>query len=338
MEMNDTRKPLLYLIVSVDTESSDSPRGRERTDLLLPMFYGKIGDSFWGFPKIMEICDRHRCQATFFVSVFQYRQYGENSIQEVCRKICEKGHDVQLHTHPIWAYDRRYMYDFTLPEQIKIIGHGAELLEKWTGSRPVAHRAGGYGMNEDTFAALEANAIAVDSSVFHGEPRCRFAPTRNRVIETGRVVELPVTICHVKPEISLGPLTFKQSPRYMKTDIDAASLEVLLRFVEEAKASHLRVMNLFLHSYSFLNFDSSFSCVRPDQGEVEKFDRFLAAVTGDPDIQIISVKRFHELYLENPEVFTGASDDIPEIKTRLGTIPTLQLGWRHLRTYRGRVV
>jgi peptidoglycan/xylan/chitin deacetylase (PgdA/CDA1 family) len=282
------------------------------------MYYGKVHDQCWGFPKIMEICDRYKCRATFFVSVFQYKQYGENSLGEICQKIHENGHDVQLHTHPIWVYGRRYMHDFNLQEQIRIIGQGVELLQKWIGTRPIAHRAGGYGMNQDTLTALKANDIAVDSSMFYSEPQCKFVSTKNRVLEVNGIVELPVTICQVQFTISLGAFKYSRQFRYAKTDINAGDLTVLLQFVKEAKLNNLRVMNLFLHSYSFLNFTSSLKNPEPDYKDIDKFDNFLSAVINDPDIKIITVKEFYDLYCRNPKVFVEASDYVPQIRTKIG--------------------
>ncbi len=36
-------------------------------------------------------------------------------------------------------------------------------------------------------------------------------------------------------------------------------------------------MNLFLHSFSFIGFDKSFSWFEPDYADMGKFDRFLAS-------------------------------------------------------------
>jgi peptidoglycan/xylan/chitin deacetylase (PgdA/CDA1 family) len=321
----------IFITITVDTESSDSPEAVKRNGLLSPMVYGEFDGTYWGFPKIMEICDRHQCKATFFVSVLQHVKDGKGAFREICREIKHKGHDVQLHPHPIWGYGKRYLHDFSLEEQIEIIREGAELLKTWIGESPVAHRAGWYGINEDTFKALEVNGIAVDSSMFYSRPSCHFTITKNKVIEFNRIAELPVTICHVQPEFTLGALRYKRQPYYAKTDVDWLNLDELLWFVEEAMRHNLRVIDLFLHSYSFVKFDSSLTNFRPDHDEAEKFDRLLSVVTKHPKIEVITVKQFHDLYSSNPELFNEGSDYVPRLNRHLSLIKVIPQAYRVFR-------
>lgn len=46
------------------------------------------------------------------------------------------------------------MYLYSLNKQTEIIKDGKELVKEWTGEYPIAHRAGAYGINENTFMAL----------------------------------------------------------------------------------------------------------------------------------------------------------------------------------------
>ncbi|MBI2830684.1 MAG: polysaccharide deacetylase family protein [Chloroflexi bacterium] len=301
----------LFIIITVDTESSDSPQAIRRTDLLKPMFYGQFEGSYYGFPRIIEICERFTCKATFFVSVFEFRKYDGDGLREVCREIKQKGHDVQLHTHPIWTYEKRHMYDNSLEEQVRIIQEGKELLERWTGDSPIAHRAGVYGADENTLRALKQNDIPIDSSNFYGHETCKLAVTKNRVVERQEIVEVPVTFFKRRKETGLGPAKLKLVENFIKTDVDWASLDELLWFAEQAKLHNLKVMTLFLHSYSFIKFDSNFTHFEPDYEDAEKFEKFLAVVTKDPEIEIVTMKQFYELYRSDPEYFTRASDYVP---------------------------
>ena len=156
----------LYVIITVDLEDSQRPAVvfNEEIKELKQMIYGEINNKYFGFPKILEICNSHNIKATFFISVFDSKKYGENSFKTICQVIKENGHDVQLHTHPRRAYDktRREMYLYSLDEQIEIIREGKELIKEWTGEYPIAHRAGAYGLNENTLVALKENNIPID--------------------------------------------------------------------------------------------------------------------------------------------------------------------------------
>ena len=45
---------------------------------------------------------------------------------------------------------------------------------------------------------------------------------------------------------------------------------------------------------------------------------FNVLVTQDPEVEIITVKQFHDLYRHNPKVFTDASDSVPHLTQRVG--------------------
>ncbi len=324
---NNAEKTQLYVIITVDVESSDSPQAVHRTDLLNCMVYGQVGTEYWGFPRIIEICDKYNCPATFFVSVFEYKKYGEESWREVCAEIKRKRHDVQLHCHPLWAYGKRYMHEFSLEEQREIVRAGKQLLEGWIDDSPVAYRGGAYySINADTFAALKSNGIAVDSTVLRGQPQCKVTLTPNKATEVSGIVELPISVCQVQHQVTLGPLKYKGRPGYAKVDLNVLTLDQLLWFVDQAKKHNLAVMTLFLHSYSLVKFDPSLSNFQPDPAALEKFDKFLSIITGDSDIKIITIKQFYELYRSNPEIFTQSPEYVPVLAQPL----SLSKAMRHV--------
>ena len=259
----------------------------------------------------------YNIKATFFISVFDSKKYGENSFKTICQVIKENGHDVQLHTHPRRAYDktRREMYLYSLDEQIEIIREGKELIKEWTGEYPIAHRAGAYGLNENTLVALKENNIPIDSSMFYSHPNCKVTWTRNKILEKNGIIEVPVTVFYRDICWGAGPLSLKIRRSFVKTDIDWASLDELKSFVKEAKKHNIRVMNLFMHSYSFIRWDSGFTNFRPDYADIEKFVHFLEFIKSDREIAVITMREFYDLYKKNPGLFNGA-DHVPLIRRK----------------------
>jgi len=79
----------LFVIITVDTEDSQglAPDYNDAFQELRYFVYGEIDKDYYGFPKIMEICDKHDCKATFFVSIFDCGKYGKSVIIEVCQLI-----------------------------------------------------------------------------------------------------------------------------------------------------------------------------------------------------------------------------------------------------------
>lgn len=135
----------------------------------------KHGD--YALPKTLEILARHGLHGVFFVEPLFSARFGAEYLDRIVRMIDDAGQEVQLHLHPEWtdeiepppisdvARKRQHLIHYTLAEQTALVGYAKGLLEAALG-RPVdAFRSGSYAANADTFAALAANGIAVDSSV-----------------------------------------------------------------------------------------------------------------------------------------------------------------------------
>ena len=294
----------MYLIITVDVEDAHN------INSTLDIIYGKLNNKYFGFPKIINICNSFGISATFFLDVFEYIRYGEKAFENICKEMIEKGHDVQLHIHPNRCSDekRLRMEEYSLEEQIEIIKAGKELIKKWTGEYPVAYRGGGYySINKDTITALKENNIPIDTTMFYGNPDCKLTFSKNKVVERDGIIEVPVTI--LKRNIKLFGININS--RYIKTDISWATLDELKFFVREAKINNIKVMNLFMHSYSLMKFNQNFSEFKPDYNNINKLKAFLKFILDDKSIKILTMKRFYKMYKENPSLFIG-SDYVPE--------------------------
>ena len=146
------------------------------------MVLGEIGtEETWGVYRLANIFKRWRISATFFVDCFEHVFWGETPIEEVCVNLVELGQDVQLHTHPSWRDDSRdslelrslkqrkgflpqtkdFMAKLSKDEQVQVLQHGVDLLKRWTGKKPIAHRSGGYSINQNTIEALALVGIPI---------------------------------------------------------------------------------------------------------------------------------------------------------------------------------
>src|SRR5260370_36165628 len=95
---------------TVDTECSvgggwENPRQKpvqpERAIL------GKIGSEYYGIPRIMDILEKYDLRGTFFVEVFAGLNGMQEELARACAQIVQRGHDVELHLHPIQYYYRK---------------------------------------------------------------------------------------------------------------------------------------------------------------------------------------------------------------------------------------
>jgi hypothetical protein len=168
--------PGVYITFDVEC-SMGGAWGDERLRPVSPerAVWGRYGPSELGLPLIVGILDRHALAATFFVEPFADEQGYPGTMEPVCRYLLDHGQDVQLHVHPNHKHyglkQQGKPFPFTdqfpdLPatEQLALLEEGAQRLERWTGRRPVAFRAGNMAADETTLGQLAAMGIRVDSS------------------------------------------------------------------------------------------------------------------------------------------------------------------------------
>ncbi|GIX49580.1 MAG: hypothetical protein KatS3mg131_3791 [Candidatus Tectimicrobiota bacterium] len=293
----------LYVLLTIDTEA-DFRNGRVIP--LSKMVYGEVGGRCYGIPLIMDLCEQYGYRATFFVSPFEARVLGEAGMRQACELIARRGHDVQLHTHPKWVTNARFMWQHPLEQQVELLDYGKRLLQAWVGRPPLAHRAGGFGADHHTLRALKSVGIPVDSSHI-GSPYCRLDPHkvwRNGVQLTPEgIVELPVTQF---AQFKLG--------RFMPTkpfDINANTLSELRFVVRAARATGLPVVTLLMHSFSFLKRSKDRSVFTPIPAEVRKFARFLRFLAEQPDVEVLTVAAWYRLYQQAPQAFATPTEVLP---------------------------
>lgn len=234
----------------------------------------------------------HGLAGVFFLDVYGSRRYGSAPYPDVCEKLLKLGHDIQLHTHPDQMYDphRRYMHQYSESEQASIIRDGISLLKAWTGTPPIAHRAGSYGANEDTLKALQTNGIALDCSLYPGHKNCRLPFSYSNVpTEQSGIWEMPVTVAR-EPVVKLGyrlPFwTRRFWWRYQKLDVNTMNARQLCDSVIELRGKIPYIIT-FLHSFSFCRPDGTGFV--PDHGAMESF-RALLTMLVDKQFSVITCR------------------------------------------------
>lgn len=263
----------------------------------------------------------------FFVNVFESSCWPEELLSFITRKLAAAGHEIGLHCHPEWHFDghRPHLWQYSLPEQTDVIREGLLLLNDWLpNGRIYAHRAGAYGMDANTLEALRTNDIPVDSSMFYGHPNCKVTWSRNRVMARDGILEIPVTGFYREHVIAVAGTVVRKRRSFIKTDIDWATLDELVFFVQEAKANDLRVMNLFMHSYSFVKFDHSSSDFAVDHDDIAKFRAFLDYCVADPNIHFVTMRDLLDIYETDPQALLDGSDYVPVVSKRTGLVEALK--------------
>ena len=244
--------------------------------------WGKQADGEHGIRRIMDLLDKHGLKGTFYLNVYEAAKHGEPTIAEVARAIHQRGHDLQLHTHPAPMYGFRNMQHVDLAQQEAVLLRGKELILKWTGKTVVAHRAGAFGANLDTLKASRTVGLAIDSSFSPASPNSmltRQLPASNWPSLVEGVVELPVSYY---AQLSFGNW---QSLRIL--DVEATSLGEFKSVIRQFREGGAPAVNILMHSFSFVRFGVANPALE------QRFEQLLAFLAKEPGVEVVTVSQLH---------------------------------------------
>jgi hypothetical protein len=254
------------IIVTIDTEVSEFG-GMYTNSAFETHIEGKVSGQEVGYRFIIGLLNKYGIRGEFFIDIYSYKKFGEPLFNRLSNEIHRGGHNVQLHTHPSLAFDseRPFLHQYTLNEQIEIVKFGMEKLRQWIGSYPLAHRAGLYGIDRNTFGALSHAGVRVDCSYYYRHQNCKFqCDAINEPFELDGIIELPVTV-YKKVSLCRNPIGIARrliegkpfskdvflNEKYQKLDIaEGASLNEIKKVIKRRRKDSVVV--LFLHSSSFL--------------------------------------------------------------------------------------
>ena len=291
-------RKMVHVFLTIDTECSlggawDNPSYKpvdpERAIL------GKIGSDYYGIPRIMDILEENDLRATFFIEVFAGLNCNRSDLASAYAQVVRRGHDAQLHLHPIHYYYAMIREGRLGPEQLPaakdLIGtlppqtqldlfqEGISLFREMIGKAPVAFRAGNFGASMSTLGVLEKVGIRYDSSFSAPYLGATCLMDSRAAINSpwqhGAVWEIPLTTFE----------TGAWSLRGLKPlNINAVSLWEMKKVLEQAESIGLSAVTFLAHSFSlFKAADVQFRRLRPDRLVLRRFQglcRFLAEHAG----------------------------------------------------------
>lgn len=144
--------------------------------------------------RLLQILDVYGVKATFFVDSgyltslerqkeeFEELSHDLKKIIGQIKALTDQGHAIGLHIHPhwedsqfdgkAWVFDtKRYrLFDFNHAEANQIIEKHIAILERHSGIKPIAYRAGGWSAQpfDHIKDVLKKNGILIDSTVYPG--------------------------------------------------------------------------------------------------------------------------------------------------------------------------
>lgn len=223
--------------------------------------FGKVGNNEYGIPLIMDIAELYEIPLTFFVEVFSKSYFGEDETKIVCEYILKRGHEIQLHLHPLFLnfgmsnpgaqIYKATMYSYDLNAQNELIQKGKDTLISYGVKNPIAFRAGGFAANCDTLKALKRNGFLIDSS--HNR---RYFSTHckldmldiNDIYKTDGIWELPIT--------NFWEFSSFKSKKPKPLDINGVSFHEIKSVLEYASRNGPFYVTILMHSFSFIQNSS----------------------------------------------------------------------------------
>ena len=242
--------------------------------------FGRSKQGDYALPKTLEILNQHGLTGVFFVEPLFAARFGREHLETIVRLIRDAGQDVQLHIHPEWTDEisppilddvsrkRQHLTHYSLAEQTRLIGFAKQLLED-AGSGPItAFRSGSFAANRDTFTALRANGITIDSSLNRGYaisgPDLRASHDFIAPFDVDGVRTYPVTVFRD----GLG--------RERPAQVGACSHGEMRHALQTAATFGASDFVILSHNFELLKPDSA----QPDRVVVRRFER-LCKYLGD---------------------------------------------------------
>lgn len=197
------------LLITVDTELSAllHQRGVSLDDNVRLSIWGDVGGTACGIGWQMDRMERHGLKGVFFLDPMPALLHGPQFLKPIVSAVVGRGHEVQMHIHTEWlawasespveGRTGQNIADFSLADQIVLLGLAKRLLEEAGAPAITAFRAGNFGANDDTLRALARIGVIWDSSVnpaYLGKGcTISIAPDETGPTRHQDVLELPVS-------------------------------------------------------------------------------------------------------------------------------------------------
>lgn len=258
-----SRRTRVYLTVDIEGAEERVRKGVAHPPLGYDLrIWGRLSNQrrALGLPLLFDRLGRFGLRATFFLEPLGSSFFGMAGLREVTQALLLAGQDVQLHTHPI---QRRVdwftrgepalpdnMASYGLDEQAALLGEGLRLLEEAGADRRrlLGFRAGNFGANNDTWAAMARQGLTVSSNLnlcYLRNCAIRWPVPKNQLFAaTDRVWELPIS-------------TFREGGGYRHLQVTAISFAEMRHFLEEARRQGLGEVTIVTHSFEYFFVDSA---------------------------------------------------------------------------------
>lgn len=214
-----------------------------------------------GVPLIMSELEACGMRGTFYTEAIGAHYFGKDGLKEVCQQMLDRGHDVQLHVHPVQRRARLEdgkpsasdnISSYSLEEQTSLLREGTDLLVEAGVPRESirSYRAGNFGASNLTWQAMADAGLPLSSNYnpcyfdINCAMRSKEALAGLFRTEVDGVWELPIT-------------NFRQpGGGHRHLQLVAVSLAEMIHCLRACRARGIRHVTFVTHSFEFFHIDS----------------------------------------------------------------------------------
>ena len=237
----------------------------------------------YGLPYQLAVLADHGLEGVFFVEPLFSTRFGAGPLNDIVGLIREARQEIQLHLHTEWVDEaatplldnvngkRQHLRYFTRDEQTRLIAIGKDLLAQAGVDTVSAFRAGSFGFNLDTLAALASNGVFLDAS-YNATKMGRDSGLLPGVtvvepVEWNGVVEYPMTV-------------FQDGPGHLRhAQLTACSYAELEGLLWTALHERRRAFMILFHNFELLDVGRN----AVDRVVVDRFRRLCAFLDKNRD-------------------------------------------------------
>ncbi|MCC7386907.1 MAG: hypothetical protein IT384_34035 [Deltaproteobacteria bacterium] len=212
---------------------------------------------------------------------------GEEPLAAAARYLADRGHAVELHIHPEFKAHaetrvgdlEENIFRYSADAQRALIREGLDDIERWTGRRPIAFRAGAFGACPGVLEIAAQEGIRFDSSynlwaIGQGPSGFDAALGLNDAAPLGNLLEVPVTNLAVRlSRTGLKPF-----------ELSSLSTMEMAAAAEDLWASGHRVCCSLTHSFRLVRSrERQYRRVRADGMNIHRLRALARYLRARPD-------------------------------------------------------
>lgn len=297
----DTTCQKKLLCITVDVEALPSGQSSDHVNRLI---WGRFGAKEAGISRMMDLAEKYGKKCTFFLDYCEKFLY-PGAFEIIAGRICERGHDVQLHAHTtadilpqkFWS-DRGLVPDDLSPDGFgedradALIEFLADCSEKMTGKAPIAFRGGNFRFNNFILEAMKRRGISLGFNynvVSMHQPNNEI--NRPFFRWSNGIVEFPMGAIAWPDKL----YPWRQFD-FNATDLgDVQHLRTMLeRYYSEVGTNSVVVM--LMHSWSFCRKSRTTGFFEYQDDSLEKaFENLLFNLP--PDMEVVTASELNELLI-----------------------------------------